>query len=791
MTLRVRFLAWALAMAAIAAVFGLTIQRDASLETDVLAMLPAADRDPAVEASARRLTGATGRKLLFLVGAADPAQARSAAGLLAERLREAGDVFSGVNLELRFDSAAIDALYAPHRGQLLSGDDRRRLRHGQGDALAQDALQALYTPAGWVQLRPFADDPLGLYGRFLSAQAPTFGRLHYEGGVLRATHDGRHYVLVTAETAGSPFAGNVQQPAMERIRAARQSVRERFPDSEILASGVLLHADANSRRAQQEISTFGSLSLIGVLLLLIVTFRSLRPLLLTLLSLGCGVLTALTACLLLFDRVHIVTLVFGSTLIGVAVDYSFHYFSDRFRQTGAWQPQETLRHVGPAILIGALTTALGYQAFLLPPFPGLRQFAVFSVAGVAAACACVLLAYPLLAGRGPPQHHPAVLRAAIALVRLRASWQPNRFTWLSAAALAALTALGLWQLQFVDDIRALQSPPATLVEQDARVHAILGHAPDTRFFLVRGATAEDVLQSEERLREKLDALVAAQALAGYSAVSRALPSRARQLEDHRLLAESVYAPDGALPKLLTALGYPPQDVARYRAVLPPAPEVLQPERWRASPASAALRDLWLDDFGDAPATAVTLSGLRDVAAARTAADLLPGVQFVDRVESISQLMQRYRNIALLCLGGAYLVIALGLTARYGLRAGLRLLAAPVAAALFTLAALGLAQIPASLFNVLALVLVLGFGIDYSVFLHEGRIARHTALAAILLAGMTTLLAFGMLSFSATPFIRSIGLTVVIGVSFTFVLALLCSAPEPGDKVTAPDSPSAT
>jgi predicted exporter len=112
------------------------------------------------------------------------------------------------------------------------------------------------------------------------------------------------------------------------------------------------------------------------------------------------------------------------------------------------------------------------------------------------------------------------------------------------------------------------------------------------------------------------------------------------------------------------------------------------------------------------------------------------------------------------------------------RADLWLIAAPVGAAALTLATLGLFGVTANLFNVLALLLVLGMGVDYSVFMREGAQAgtgsRATVVMAILLAGLMTLLSFGMLAFSATPFIRSIGLTVLLGVTFTFVLALVCA-----------------
>lgn len=776
--LRGRFWLWTATVAALAAVFVTTVAGHLRVETDILAMLPDVDRDPVVERSVRALSDTTGRRTLFLVGAADLAQAAAAARAFAGSLAVAR-VFSEVRVDVAHDARALDALYGPHRAVLLSDRHRARLAAGEGAKLVQESLRALYTPAGWLRGRPFADDPLGLYGDFLAQQVPSGGRLRFDGGVLAVTTADATWVLVTAHSDESAFSIAAQQRIEPVIVAALSTLRSTHPRARVVSSGVIRHAAANAARAKAEISSFGAVSLAGVVLLVLLTFRALRPLLLTLLSLGVGSLAALTACHFLFDKVHLITLVFGSTLIGVGVDYSLHFFADRFRQAGEWDTAATLSHVGPAIAIGMLATALGYQAFLLPPFPGLRQMAVFSVVGVAAACACVLLWYPLLAGQRAARHEPWILAQARRLGGWRPRWTGSAAQRAAALALLAFVAGGLWQLRFVDDIRALQSSPDWLREEEAQAREILGGASDTRFFLVEGDTPEATLQHEEALRDALDRLIGEGRLVGYQAVSRALPSARRQRENHALQKASVHSAGGALAQILTQAGYPRALVETRRAAFPAEPPILGVDAWLASPASAALRSLWLGDTGRGHASAVTVGGITDLPA--LAALELPGVRFVDRVSQVSDVMARYRTIASFCLLAAYGVIGVVLAWRYGPRTGLRLLTAPLGAAAITLAAFGWLAVDANLFNVLALLLVLGMGVDYAVFMHEGGTARATVIMAILLAGLMTLLSFGMLAFSATPFIRSLGLTVLVGVSSTFILALLSSMPRDPDN----------
>ena len=127
----------------------------------------------------------------------------------------------------------------------------------------------------------------------------------------------------------------------------------------------------------------------------------------------------------------------------------------------------------------------------------------------------------------------------------------------------------------------------------------------------------------------------------------------------------------------------------------------------------------------------------------------------------------------------YGLIAVVLISRYGFGEGLRALAAPLGASALTLAVLGWSGETMNLFTVLALLLVLGIGNDYVIFLREGQRSGASPISsrlAVGLAAMTALLAFGGLAFSATPFLRSLGLTLVLGIALTLTLAVF-TAPK--------------
>ncbi|MFA5938396.1 MAG: hypothetical protein WC809_03480 [Sinimarinibacterium sp.] len=777
MSLRLRFGIWLALVGALAAVFFLQVRPHLRIESDITAMLPQTAPDAVVAQALERFGVAAGRRSAFLVEAADFRAARTAGAAFAQALAQSS-AFESVEFERQTDLAAADALFGPVRHGLLSAHDRDLLLRGQSAPLEQAALRGLYTPGGLLRVRPFAEDPFNFYGNYLAGLTQAEGPLALREGVLAVQGKGDAAVLVTATLRDSPFALGPQQAAAAALEAAAQAMNAAIPSARVTPSGVLGHAIANTERATREISLFGSLSLLGVAAVFLYCFRSLRPLLLVTVALGLSTLAPIVAVHLLFGQIHLLALVFGSSLIGVAVDYAIHFFSDQFRDPQHWDGAAAYAHVRPAILIGMGTTALGYLAFLLPPFPGLRQMAVFSVAGLVAAGVTVLLAFPLFAGRGGRAMPPALGASIMALARMRRPADRVLRPLLIVAVLAI--GFGLWRVVWIDDVRALQSSTPALLAQEAHVRERLGGGMDTRFFLIEGADAETLLRREEALRARLDALTGSGTLGGYLALSRVVPSAERQAQNRQLLAGPVYGELGALPRLMAQVGFADEVVARQRAEFDAgAGRHLDLQAWLASPVSAPYRSLWLGDTGRGVAAAVALNGIGDVGALRVAAEGLDGVRLIDRVADISTVLAHYRRMALLGLGGALLAIAAVLALRYDLRQTLHQLIAPVGGCLLTLAVHGWFGIPANLFTVLALLLVLGLGVDYGVFLREGGALRPIPMLAISVAALTTLLAFGMLSASATPFIRSLGLAVLIGVASTWLLAILASAPRAG------------
>lgn len=767
-----RFALWSVLALLMLAVFAVRVMPSLKIETDIVALLPTEKDDRAIGKAVAKFSTALAGKLILLVGAPDMPHAKAAAQAFAATLKRA-TVFEQVTLEQGGVSAATIALYQAHRGYLLSTQDYAQLAGGHVAQLQRDALRAAYTPAGLMRPVSLAADPLGLASNYLLQQVPSLGAAQLDGALLVIPGESQSYVVITAELHGSPFATQVEDDALGAIAQARAAAAQAIAPMQLdfVMSGALQHANAARQRATTELNVFGAIETVSVMALLIVVFSALRPLGLGALTMALAFVAGLCATHFVFGTVHVLALVFGSSLIGGVIDYSIHFFADRFRGDPEWTPAVAVEHVGGAIVLGFTTTVLGYVVLLMVPFPGLRQIALFCVAGLAMGCITVLCAYPVLY-RVPKKTNPWGPLIGEKVAQAFTGWRWTRRRALVSALLVLVVLAGLFKLEPRDDVRALQSSPPELVAAEQRVAGLLKSGIESRYFLVQGANQQALLENEERLTQALNELKARGVLNNYTALTRSLPSLKQQQANHAVMMQHVLNHDGALPRVLQQLGFGADaSFARVQSFAGDSVP-LTPEAWLASDASRPYRDLWLGNLHGRDLSIVALAGVKDVAALREVAAHVPEVRLIDRVNAVSEVLRSYRLAMSSLLAMVYVVAWFILSFKYGWREAPMLLLPSALASGLTLGLFGWSDVPVNLFTLLALWLVLGLGVDYGIFLRHGRTALPTAVLSVTLSAVTTLLAFGLLAFSATPFIRSIGLTLLCAISLSWLLAMV-------------------
>jgi predicted exporter len=739
------------------------------IQTDMLAMLPATERDPLAETAVDRLARANGDRVVLVLVGNDDGSVKQAARALGKALT-ADKAFRDVTAELPpFDLAAFVAPYLAHRYALLGDADRAALAqpgYDPAQALARHLNEPFVTGVGV----PLEDDPFGWLQGWLDQQPWNRSALLPEDDLLVAHRGDETCVLITATLAGSSYDDAVQHATLDALGNAWRMVSTQHPDVRLLRTGAVFYAAAARAGAEHDVHMVGWISTFGIALLLLGTFRAGRPLALAFLSTAIGVLAATCVSLLVFGQIYLLTLVFGAALLGEAVDYSIQYLAARANAGDRWTAESGLRQVRPALLLALGTSLLGYALLGAMPFPALRQMAVFAISGMIAACLSVFWLLPALLKKSARPLAPIAVRAALALQRTLA-WlgAGRRGAWL-VLALLVVAIPGWLLLHHDDDIHLLIARPAQLAADETQIRDITGLGNGSQFFLVRGADTEQTLQREEALEQRLQVAVDAGTLPGWIGLAGMAPSHARQAANRALLAP-LFADRARLQKLLVDAGFRADAAATYVAGWPGSD--LDFDTWLQSPVATPFRYLWMGADARGAASIVLPQDSDDVAALHAAAADLPGVALVDKPASVSALFGRYRGYASVWLLAAIVLIVPVFAWRYGWRRAPRVLAPPVIGIGLTLAALGYLHQPLTLFHWMALMLVLGVGANYAVFMHEGephvRDRPGAMYASVLLSALTALLSFGLLSLSSMPALRGFGLTLLLGIGCTALL----------------------
>jgi predicted exporter len=757
--------------------------RPLTIDSDLMALLPEEQVPATVRQAQERLVAAAERRVVVLVGGGDlPTAIRAAdafVAALAGRSPSVGRIAYAMADTLR---AGWGAFYASHHRALLPDALRAPLSRGEGARVVERALSWYYSPIGLPGRLSPTEDPFQLFGQWQLERAGA-SRLRPMQGRLVVVEGAAHYVAILLEIPGSPLESETQQRVVPALAAAREAASLAAPRVEVLAAGVVLHAAEATERAQREVWLIGLASFVGVLLLTLLAFRSVYLLLLAQIPtlVGCSAAVALSAQL--FDgRLHSMTLVFGTSLLGVAVDNSLHFLCHTAPTDDLARRLARLQSLLPGMWLAWITTVLGYLALTIPPLLILQQMAIFSVIGLLFAWLTVLCWLPWLT-RGGVRQEAAPVRL---LSALRARWPRARLDRRTAVVVLVALAgigLGLLRVRVNDDIRALQNSSPALLAAQQRVLALTGTPNPGQFLIVTGETPEAVLQAEEAMRSGLDRIRDQGLIAGYQALSQWVPSLARQREDQVLQDRHLYARGGGVETLGRSLGLSAAWVEIARGAQRAAATPLTLEAWLGAPASEPFRPQWLGWTGSGHASVVLLSGIQGrtgVDAVKRVAAEAPSAVWVDRVENLSGLLGRYRRQVGGVLALCYLLVLAVLILRYR-RAAWRVLAPTVVASLAALALFGWLGWGVNLFTVLALLLVLGMGVDYAIYLQEERADHAGAWLGVTLAALSTIMSFGFLAFSRTPALQMVGVTLLVGIGLAWLLAPSLSAQREGKE----------
>lgn len=722
--------------------------------------------------------GMVSRLLLVGIEGGDTQQRTAASKALAKRLRT-DPAFGAVENGEPVNRERDQALLFENR-YLLSPAVTPALFTAAGlrEAIGE-SLDLLASPLGLLTKSLLARDPTGETMRLLEEVASGTAPASIDGAW--ASQDGKRALLLAqTQAAGSDL--DAQQQAIAKIHAAfaAAAAEAAAPDLRLLVSGPGKFAVDSRATIQDEVLRLALVSTALIVTLLLFIYRSATALALGLLPVATGALAGVAAVGLGFGVVHGVTLGFGATLIGEAVDYAIYLLVQSGRDKGTQRSESLWR----TIRLGVLTSICGFAALMFSGFPGLAQLGLYSSAGLVTAALTTRFVLPHLlpkrlrirdvtplgerfgAGLAAARHlRPALVILAVA-----------------AAVVVGTHSDDLWNRE----LASLSPVPVEDQALDLALRSDLG-APDVRYLVVvEGADREAASSATGAVGERLQPLVAAGIIDGFDSAARFLPARAVQLtrreslpEPDVLAARIGLATDG-LPLRAERLAPFIDDVAaaRERPLLTRADLDGTSFALAVDSLLVEQRGRWIALIPLRAATVGPHAHQVPIDLVRAAiADVAGRALLIDMKGESDRLYADYlREAAMLALAGiGAVVVLLALSLRSAPRV-LRVLAPLAAATLVVVAGLVLAGVALTIMHLVGLLLVVAVGSNYALFFDGDSAPSSQTLASMLFANLTTVAGFGVLAFSSVPVLQAIGATVGPGAVLALVFAAILAPP---------------
>ncbi|MDR1388913.1 MAG: MMPL family transporter [Treponema sp.] len=728
------------------------------------------------------------RSFIVMAEADTFAGARDAAASLYANL-EGNAAFEEVSLYTGDFMDSIGSYIETYRYQLLDNDTIAELESGNAKNIADEALAHAYGAFSLVPLDQLDRDPFLLsariLNRFASAALAGGGNMAPRDSVLSANFEGKSYVMIRGvlsengaslanRQSGVRFMYGAADTVLQNVRKTNAASNTRF-----LYSGIPFHSYESSSSAQKEIAFISTVTLILILVMFVVVFRSLFPVLMILFACAASVFSGTALVFLVFGEINILTFVFGVSLIGICVDYSVHFF---MRRREGLSGIESRARIIRGVSLSFFSSLVAFCVLFFTPFTILKEFALFSAAGLFSSYLSALCLFPAL---------PPGTRTRNAFLRREhtAGNAPKR--WKRAPLLIALAFLVITPLLLLvhnrrnvtikNTISRLYSMPPALMESEKIVSRLFNYSSFPSYVIIRGRSEEETLQREEAFAEAYGG--------GYLGISRFIPSRLKQRRSYNAAGALIpFAEIQFMSLGLPPLAAPYLDAFEARRNYFAAAEAELPETIQQ-----LYRSLFIGAVEGAagPVFYHCLMPLSpnagDREALEKAASTFEWAALVDRAGDIDRELDSLTIVMFRLLAAAYAVIIAAVCLYYRFLkkpAGhygwqrfavdvLKIAAVPLILVSWGFAVLVCIGESLSFFSAVGIMLAFGLGLDYIFYLTEDSApTKKSAAGAVILSFLTTALSFGALLASSFTPVYIFAAAVFPALSAAFCAAML-------------------
>lgn len=733
--------------------FGYFVKQGNWLQTDLHTLLPSQQEWADVQVLAdQQQEKQLNSQIIALIGHADEKQAFHLTDHIAQTWRNS-KLFSHItdriqpNLtELQQDIQLVAFATLPQtvREQLINDPK------GYFQQYAEDIVN----PFKRNNLLSLEQDWLG-FGRFAQQTQQGNVQWHAENGMLTVNQDNMTWVLLRAELQQNDFI-NPSENLTALLTENRQYLTQYGAQFKITGS-ALFAADAK-QKAEKESTLMSVLGVSLTLLLLLIVFRTPRILWLFL-PILIGMLSGVVATVWGFGQIHILTLVIGTSLVGVLIDFPLHWLAGSLFDR-KWVPLLAMQKLRFTFFISLLVTLLGYGLLAFTHLPILQQTALFSAVSLITALVATQLFLPYLFYR----HQPTTLlpeRKIFNLIQKGLNTFANkRFNKGTLLIISLLVLGGGIKSSWHDDIRQWVSMPQSMLNEAKTIGELTGVDLGSQYFLLTAENEALLLEKDAKLSKQL-----AQRNITFKSLSQWISplTEQKQFAEH---LQHISADDYAV---LNDIGVPTEKIQQNLTALSQRKPLTLSEALNTQ-LGQAWKMLYLGELAPNQVASIIKISQADSATMQALANNRD-IFWQDKRAYLNQAFKEAKEQAAWLKIISFVIAGLLLWKVFETKTSIRILFIPCISILGTIAIFGWIDLPIGLFSMFGLLLVSAIGIDYAVYMKTVNEEPSHKRITLTLAACTTLISFLLLAISSTPAVATFGISVSIGVIISLLTTL--------------------
>ena len=556
-----------------------------------------------------------------------------------------------------------------------------------------------------IMLVPLNQDPFMLFDDYIKSLD--------NGNLDSIEYNGKYYKVMSLEVnnqdALSPDIVNKQIKTLVDLQDEISN-----DDVKIYLTGTPVHSYYASSRSMLEVNIICVLSFLFIIGICYFYFGNLKLLFPIALGLGAGILSGYLVCSIVFSSIHVLTFVFSTTLIGICIDYMLHYFIEK-----------DLDKILKSLTVSMLTTVSAFAVLLFSGVELLKQISIFTMTGLFTVYSAVVLFCPFV---------------KIETSRKNISFQiPDKIKKIFVIFVILVSVMGMFFLKFNEDIRNLYVPSKKLMSAEKLFASVTGGNRKISFAVVSGQNIQDILEKEEIISRNLNSN-------DYQALSKFVPSIKQQKMNFELRK------------------------SLYKSKLNAYAEFLSPKEKQQLLSERQGNDFleYMPVFSEfLLSDNRSLMVLYDINNPKIITD--SGAEYVDVTRDITQKIRNCRISCVRMLLPIFVILFALLALIYKPKTAIKITMPSVFAALFAISLVSITGQEINLFHILAIFLIVGFGLDYSVFRASGI---KSSSDAVLLSCLTSVFSFLLLAFTGFKLISSLGFILSTGLTISYLTSLL-------------------